>query len=265
MTLPHLICFTSLGSVVIWNIITIYLFSAFFPKSFLVSSFWRIKKKTHRIISSGNFNFFLLLSVIRDFSFNHLSCFSCFLKSMQRGILTRTCLTPSSSSPLLVLLRRLLISPAGIQFGTQPSIPPKHRGTLSLAYSHRITVTATPGSLSRKEQGSADTASPKDKFGRQESRGIARFTLAQRWGICLGHSDKGRSKGSRTLCLWNRVPLPTVLEIPHKGSASQLAGVRRKEERENRATKAFLCLLLQDAKGPTQFYIQQQGSVVLDR
>lgn len=39
VTLPHLICFTSLGSVVIWNIITIYLFFAFFPKSFLVSSF----------------------------------------------------------------------------------------------------------------------------------------------------------------------------------------------------------------------------------
>lgn len=39
VTLPHLICFTSLGSVAIWNIITIYLFSAFFPKSFLVSSF----------------------------------------------------------------------------------------------------------------------------------------------------------------------------------------------------------------------------------
>lgn len=33
-------------------------------------------------------------------------------------------------------------------------------------------MTATPGSLSWKKQGSADTASLKDKFGRQESRGI---------------------------------------------------------------------------------------------
>lgn len=81
------------------------------------------------------------------------------------------------------------------------------------------------------------------------------ISSARWWVICLRHSVKGRSKGSRTLCLWSRVPLPTVMEIPHGGSASQMADIRRKEERENRATKAILCLLLQDAKGPTQFYL----------
>lgn len=52
------------------------------------------------------------------------------------------------------------------------------------------------------------------------------------------------------------VPMETVVEIPLMGSASQLVGVRRKEERWIRAMRAALCLLLLVAKGATQLYLR---------
>lgn len=51
------------------------------------------------------------------------------------------------------------------------------------------------------------------------------------------------------------VPVETVVEIPLMGYASQLVGVRRKEERWIKAMRATLCLLLLVAKGATQLYL----------
>lgn len=153
-----------------------------------------------------------------------------------------------------------------------PDIPSWNPVWNSALHSSQAQRSPVPGSRSQ------DHHDCYPRLSELEETGVCRYSKSERqvWkagiqghskihsGSVMGNFFGAVSKeGLREagLHLWNRVPLPTVLQIPHKGSASQLAGVRRKEERK--LSYVFSFMMPRDLHSFTS--TQQQGSVVLDR